>query len=82
MNQPTRPAPLNDAAVLSAVAAGRVTGQASAWWLDGWRCVNASVRRLQQRGLVAEAVPPPCGRITAETTTSRQDAADEKGPTP
>jgi hypothetical protein len=78
MNRPTRPAPLNDAAVLAAVAEGRVTGQASAWWLDGWRCVNASVRCLQHRGLVVDAVPPACGRITAELT----DTDDEEGPTP
>jgi hypothetical protein len=82
MNQPSRPAPLNDDAVLAAVAAGRVTGQASAWWLDGWRCVTAAVRRLQRRGLVADATPPRCGRITAELVDTGRDNAAEKGPTP
>jgi uncharacterized protein YbjT (DUF2867 family) len=61
-----RPAPLTDAVRLAAIAAGRVVGEASAWWCGCDRRVTAAARRLQARGLVAAATPPPAGRITAQ----------------
>jgi hypothetical protein len=58
----------NRLALLAAIRAGEVTGQASCWWLDGWSNRTASVKAAMAAGLVEKATPPSSGRAVAQLT--------------
>lgn len=54
-------------ALLACAASGEVDGQASQWWLDGFR-VTAAVQEQQRAGWLTAGDPPAAARATVEPT--------------